>query len=354
MNTKSIVIDLELQKYLPGWHKARIKFLNLWIISLIRNRTVNYSKNAAILNNRQTSSNLRRIQRFFTGFSIDFDVIARLLIAIIPVKAPYQLSLDRTNWQFAGVNINILCLTIVADGVSLPVLWTMLDKRGNSDQQERIDLLNRYITLFGLHSIDCLMADREFIGQQWFKFLISNPVRFYIRIKENMLVGCKGRRLKALWLFNNLAINTVRQIPKPVLIKGHWVYLSGMKVINEQKNIEFVLVAAYQHEPQAMQLYAKRWAIECFFKAVKTAGLHLEDTHLRDIRRIEKLFAIVAIAFVWIYLIGEYQNQRKPIPILAHKRRAFSIFRYGLDSANKALLFDYEVVKIYCQLLSCT
>jgi len=40
---------------------------------------------------------VRRIQRFFTEFSIDFEVIARLLVAIIPIKGPYQLSLDRTK-----------------------------------------------------------------------------------------------------------------------------------------------------------------------------------------------------------------------------------------------------------------
>ena len=106
-----------------------MKFLNLFIISLIRNRNVSYSKNATTLNDPETCTNLRRIQRFFTEFSINFDLVARLLIAIISVKGPYQLSLDRTNWQFGGVNFNILCLTIIADNVSLSILWTMLDKR---------------------------------------------------------------------------------------------------------------------------------------------------------------------------------------------------------------------------------
>lgn len=61
MEDKNTSIALELQKYLP-WHKARIKFLGLLIISLIRNRTVNYSKNAVSLNDRVVCSNLRRIQ----------------------------------------------------------------------------------------------------------------------------------------------------------------------------------------------------------------------------------------------------------------------------------------------------
>ena len=152
MEDKNTVIDLQLQTYLP-WHKARLRFLGLLIVSLIRSRSVVYSLNAVVLNNRVTSSNLRRIQRFFSDFIIDFDLIAKLLMAINPIQGPYKLSLDRTNWQFSGINYNILCLTIVADGVSLPILWTMLDKRGNSNQDERKALINRFIRLFGLSSM---------------------------------------------------------------------------------------------------------------------------------------------------------------------------------------------------------
>lgn len=353
MEDKNTVIDLQLQKYLP-WHRARIKFLNLLIISLIRNRTVSYSKNAVSLNDRVICSNLRRIQRFFTEFVIDFDVIARLLMSIIPIKGPFQLSLDRTNWQFAGVNFNILCLTIVADGVGLPILWTMLDKRGNSNQEERKLLIIRYIRLFGLDSIDCIIADREFIGQQWFEFLISNPVKFYVRIRENLTILKKGQELKVFWLFNNLALNTTRQLNKPILIGEQWVYLTGMRIINRKKQIEFVIVATYQTDIQTMQIYAKRWSIECFFKAIKTAGFNIEDTHLTDQKRLEKLFAVVAIAFIWVYLIGEYQNKEKTIPILIHKRRAFSVFRYGLDAINKVLLFNNQLVTVYVNLLTRT
>jgi ribosomal protein L13E len=41
----------------------------------------------------------------------------------------------------------------------------MLDKRRNSSSQERIDLLNRFIRLFGNHVIESVVADREFVGK---------------------------------------------------------------------------------------------------------------------------------------------------------------------------------------------
>jgi hypothetical protein len=275
-------------------------------------------------------------------------------MAIIPIKGPYKLSLDRTNWQFAGVNFNILCLTIIADGVSLPIVWTMLDKRGNSNQEERKCLILRYIRLFGLDSIDCIIADREFIGKEWFDFLIINPIKFYIRIRENISVSHKGRYLKAFWLFNNLPLNTTRQIDKLLLLGDQWIYLTGIKIINKKGKIEFVIVATYQNDPETMRVYAKRWTIECFFKAIKTAGFNIEETHIEDQKRLEKLFAVIAIAFVWVYIVGEYENKQKPIPILAHQRRKFSIFRYGLDHLVKAIAFDNQLVIKYKQLLTHT
>jgi hypothetical protein len=36
----------------------------------------------------------------------------------------------------------------VHEGVAFPLLWVMLDKKGNSNQGERIDLLDEFLTVF--------------------------------------------------------------------------------------------------------------------------------------------------------------------------------------------------------------
>ena len=127
-----------------------------------------------------------------------------------------------------------------------------------------------------------------------------------------------------------------------------------MRIINDKNQIEFLLVATYYFDPCALKMYAQRWAIECFFKAIKSAGFHLEDTHLKDQERLNKLLAVVAIAFTWVYLVGQYNNAITPIAIKTHQRRACSIFRYGLDQFNKALKHDDHLVLKYIQLLTCT
>lgn len=96
-----------------------------------------------------------------------------------------RISIDRTNWQFGHQNINILTLTVYAYGVGLPILFEMLDKKGNSNAQERIDLLAQFVALFGKERILSLTGDREFIGNKWLKWLIDNQINFAIRFPHS-------------------------------------------------------------------------------------------------------------------------------------------------------------------------
>jgi len=353
LQDKITTLSSVLQKHLP-WHKARLKFLAGFVLGLARTRTVCFGQLSTCLNHRSCSTNLRRIQRFFAEFTFDLDILAKLLMAQVPRQRSYVLSLDRTNWQFAGVNYNALCLAVVIENLSIPLLWTMLPKRGNSNQEERIALVERYIRLFGLDSIQAIVADREFIGRRWVNFLSTHHIQFGCRIKANTLVHLQGRQVKAFWLFQDLALNQVRQLEKPVQIQDEWLYLSGSKIRGDKSNLEYLLVITYRYEQDVMEMYKQRWAIECFFKAIKSAGFHIEDTHLTDLKRFEKLFAVVCLAYVWVYLTGAYQHQKVPIPVLSHGRKAFSIFRYGLDAISQALLLDNQQIITYIKLLSCT
>lgn len=92
------------------------------------------------------------------------------------------------------------------------------------------------------------------------------------------------------------------------------------------------MVVSFNNPENAVDAYKQRWQIETMFKAMKSGGFNIEDTHLTDIERIEKLLLLVMMTFVWCYNIGEFVNQHlKPIRILKHGRKAKSIFRYGLD-----------------------
>lgn len=83
----------------------------------------------------------------------------------------------------------------------------------------------------------------------------------------------------------------------------------------------------------------RHWQIKTDFKALKTSGFNIAKTHLTDIEHIEKLFALVHIAFTWAYLVGIYLNEKvKSIRILNTGRRAKSLFKYGLTCIASILL----------------
>ncbi len=150
-----------------GWNLARVKFFVLFISALCKVQTVGFEKLATAFDSKAgTSSSLRRIQRFMSAYLLDTDLIARLIFRLLPHKPPYRLAMDRTNWKFGQQNINVLVIAVVYHGVAFPLLFELLPKFGNSNTSERIELINRFIHLFGSESLDCLTADREFVGEK--------------------------------------------------------------------------------------------------------------------------------------------------------------------------------------------
>lgn len=343
-----------------GWNKARVRFFVLFICSMCKLQTVSFVKLSQGFEGKALQeSNLRRIQRFFATFIIDNHLIANIVFSLLPHKPPYKLSLDRTNWKFGQTDINILMLSVCYKGVALPILWTLLPKRGNSNSVERKELLNQYIQLFGISTIDSFMADREFIGGDWFDELIRCKIPFFIRIKGNMKVKVPGKgEKKAFWLFNQLKVNQSFHYKGLVYIGNNLVYLSGIKTfIKSENRCDTLIIASFNKQDQAIINYKERWQIETMFRAMKTSGFNMEDTHLTDLERISKLIALIAVAFVWVYRIGidKHMNIKK-IKIKKHGRRAYSFFKYGLIRIAHAILnsLDSREFEKCVRILSCT
>ncbi len=77
---------------------ARIKFISLMILALCKVQTISFCKlSCAFGSSAEAPSSMRRIQRFMSSYLLDFDIIARLIMALLPHKGPYTLSIDRTN-----------------------------------------------------------------------------------------------------------------------------------------------------------------------------------------------------------------------------------------------------------------
>lgn len=342
----------ELQKtlsYFFDWNKARLDCLVQILQALFAVRTVNLTQIAAAFQTGvKEESSYRRICRFFTGFSFDMSTIVLIVLQLFPLENKHILTLDRTNWKWGKTPINILMLSVAYLGISIPLFWVVLDLEGNSCAEDRITLLRRVVERLGVEKIGALLADREFIGGEWFRFLITQKIPFVIRIKQNSMVkiGENGTlsvgRLRK-WLGQKKVVNY------PVNLWGHSLYAS----IERRKGAkEAMIVVSNLEFENPLRLYRRRWEIETLFGCLKTRGFRMEDTHITDPDKIEKLVFVLAIAFCWAYRTGDIRARERPIEVKAHGRKARSLFREGVNLIRRAI-FGRMVLRKFRQLMSC-
>ena len=317
------------------WNKARIKFLACFLVALIQVRTVNLVEIASVFPGpAQQSSHYKRIQRFLRFFEISYAVIAVLIVRLMGVAGSLVLTLDRTNWQLGKQPLNLLVLGIVYKGAAIPIFWTVLEKKGNSNTAERKAIVEQFIKVFGAESIAYLCADREFIGKGWFKWLMEKGIDFRIRVRENtQITNGRGQIVEAKRLFRAEAINRALIFEKKRRMWGLELYVSGMRLSSG----EYLIVVAPNYSEKAIEEYANRWEIETLFGCLKSRGFRLEETHVVEPERLKKLIALLALAFCWAIVVGEWLSSQKEVVIKKHGRKAKSIFRLGLDHLRRIL-----------------
>lgn len=81
----------------------------------------------------------------------------------------------------------------------------MLEKKGNSDSDERMDLVDRFQEIFPEASLANLTADREFVASEWLAYLLIEPTMpFRFRIRQSDRISDGKNRLKATVIFAHL------------------------------------------------------------------------------------------------------------------------------------------------------
>ena len=320
--------------------KSRLETLVGLVMGIIHGRTVNLSHIASLFFGAAChASKYRRLQRFFQYVRLDQACLAPLVVQMLHLSRPTCLVLDRTNWQVGGRVINILVLAIVTRRFRIPVLWTFLDHPGNSDTDQRISLMKRYLALFGTANITLLLADREFIGSDWMSFLIRAKVPFAIRAREDLHLMLADQSLCSLkTLLRTKRGHYTIHTSAAFLPKTGLPIQIGAKRLN---NGEWLIILTNAPcAKTAVQAYKKRWGIECLFADAKTRGLNLEDTRLTHPAKLDTLLALLTLAFIWIYRSATETMGYKAIKRKVHGRREKSWFRTGLDALRQAILYN--------------
>ena len=89
------------------------------------------------------------------------------------------------------VRIKVMSMMICALCKVQQVAYTKL--AAAFDNEERIELVNRFLRIADHDSIGHLMADREFVGSEWLEYLNAMGIHYHIRIWENFNVVRHGQ-----------------------------------------------------------------------------------------------------------------------------------------------------------------
>lgn len=312
-----------------SWNRARIKFLACFLLALFAAKTVNLCQIAVFFaGNAKVESNYKRIKRFLRFFVIDEAELARLIVKLMNLKPPFVITIDRTEWQLGKSWVNVLMLAVAHEGVAVPLLWMVFEKKGCSSDTERKQILERYLKIFPAATIRFVTADREFASKEWLAFLTREKIRFVLRIKANVQITDKrGQKMRASRLLRTAPLEMAIRCRRKRKLWGFQVRVAGIR----KAHGEFVLVVSSLEDGKLLSNYGLRWQIETLFGCLKTRGFRLEDTHLTDKERVARLLSLLALAFCWVMLSGEFACQGKPLKRKKHGRLEKSIFRAGID-----------------------
>lgn len=143
----------------------------------------------------------------------------------------------------------------------------------------------------------------KFIGKEWIDHLRVHHIPFFIRFKANQQAKFGKNQTKPLKeFFKHLDANETRHLYH--LFEDEKVFTVGKKIKDEL----WIICSNVSDEEKVLNTYKKRWDIERLFKNMKTQGFNLEDTHMKDLKRLSKLMALIAVAVVLCCAAGGRQK----------------------------------------------
>jgi hypothetical protein len=285
---------------------ARVRGLSFLIHAVLLHRTVNLVILSTCDDGRDVSheSRYRRLQDFFMNARVCYKSIARFQLSrLLKPKEGYTLSMDRTNWRFGRKDINFLVVSVVsvvsvvAGAVAVPLFWTVLPKktkRGNSNTHQRMALMNRLLSVLPVKDIFVLTMDREFVGKEWLKYLDEKGIAFIARIKMNIQIDAQRADVLAAKI-----LAQHRQDAGRCQSYGLNLFFACKNITcNGARETKLLVLSNRFRGRQALRIYKKRWGIERLFWHLKKKGFDLEATHMTCPPKLDKLFAVLALAFI--------------------------------------------------------
>jgi len=292
----------------------------------------------ALARGRLTKHAIKQVDRLLSNQGIDVDA---LLVHWVPYvvggRSSITVAMDWTDFDADG-QATIMLSLLSRHGRATPLVWltvdtaTLKDRRNDYEYQVLVRLAEVLPADVGVR----IVADRGFGDRKLYRVLTEElKFDFVIRFRGNIMVTAADgeARTAAEWVGAGGRARVLRAAA--VTAVGYPV---GTVVCVQAKDMKepWCLAASTTDEPgrALINLYAKRWGIECAFRDTKDLrfGMGMGSVHVSSPDRRDRLWLINAFAVVLLTLLGasgEALGYDRHLKSNTVKRRTHSLFRQG-------------------------
>jgi len=339
-----------LVKNVKGMRLSRIKALAAIVPAATRLCGVGVLSLGRSMDTGTTAKhNIKRVGRFLSNSCVESVALAQAIFnAFAPTQGPVLVLSDWTD----VVNGKLLVFALPCNGRSLPFFVSVVPKNAGEGALMRAEneALQTLRSICADRREIILVADRGFGNQRWIQAVRAQGFHFVQRF------SC---------VFNVDTEHYIGALRDLNLRRGKPIRDWGSGTIGDDEAIEGRLITAY--DPQAKEpwylvtdcadmpmqnvvsVYRRRWWIETLFRDKKNRdwGLGLANVNLKDYTRYERLFYIVALAFILLTghgAIAEAQGFDRGLKANTCPTRVLNLLRIGYHFICKEKTdIDYAV-----------
>ncbi len=291
----------------------------------------------AQMNGLNTKHAIKQVDRLLSNVGLNvWALFAHWVPYVIGSRTDVVVALDWTDFDADG-HSTIAMYLVTAHGRALPLVWLSVEKAKLKDRRNEYEdyLLLRLREVLPPSVRVTVLADRGFGDQKLYDLLSDLGFAFIIRFRGVVTVesGDGDRRPANAWVPANGQVRTLKgarvtadryPVDRVVCVKARgmkdaWCLAVGGTTVTGAV---------------AVKLYGRRFTIEESFRDTKDPryGLGLSATHIRDVRRRDRLLLICAMAMTLLTVLGaagESLGMDRMLKANTSKKRTHSLFRQG-------------------------
>ena len=293
----------------------------------------------ALARGLNTKSAVKQVDRLLSNEGIDVDaLLAQWVPFIVGSRPEIAVALDWTDFD-ADRQTTLMLSLLTRHGRATPLYWLTVDARTLKGRRNAYEyqVLVRFAAALPDGIKVTVVADRGFCDHKLYRVLREElRFGFVIRMRANIMVTAASgeRRTAADW---------VGPGGRSRVLHGASVtglnYPVGTVVCVHAKGMKepwcLVTDSTDKTARELVNLYAKRWGIECQFRDSKDIrfGMGMAEVHVSTPARRDRLWLINAFAVVLLTLLGaagEALGFDRMLKSNTTKRRTHSLLRQGI------------------------